>query len=59
MSNSRAPSYRLDTDVKAALATRAEDERISERALLERLVREGLDALHHPGIVYRGGPSGR
>lgn len=34
-------------------------ERISERALLERLVAEGLDTLHHPGIVYRDGPTGR
>jgi hypothetical protein len=29
------------------------------RALLERLVTEGLDTLHHPGIVYRDGPTGR
>jgi hypothetical protein len=32
---------------------------MNERALLERLVGEGLDILHHPGIVYRDGPTGR
>ncbi|WP_109509278.1 hypothetical protein [Nocardioides speluncae] len=55
----RATSYRLDPDVKAQLERQAVAEGISERALLERLVREGLDTLHHPGVVYRDGPSGR
>lgn len=27
--------------------------------LIERFVREGLDAAGHPGIVFKGGPSGR
>jgi hypothetical protein len=56
---SRATSYRLDPHVKARLEEQAALERVSERALLERLVAEGLDGLHHPGIVYRDGPTGR
>jgi hypothetical protein len=59
MSALRATSYRLDPLIKSALQTRARAEGISERALLERLVAEGLDTLHHPGIVYRDGPTGR
>lgn len=55
----RATSYRLDPEVKAQLERQAAAEGVSERALLERLVREGLDTLHHPGVVYRDGPSGR
>ena len=31
----------------------------SDPALVERLVAEGLDILHHPGIVFRDGPTGR
>jgi hypothetical protein len=56
---SRAPSYRIDSEVKKRLAQRAAAEGIAERALLERLVSEGLDMLHHLGVVYRDGPSGR
>ncbi|MBV9314224.1 MAG: hypothetical protein JO100_10940 [Pseudonocardia sp.] len=56
---SRATSYRIDAEVKERLAQRAAVEGITERALLERLVSEGLDMLHHPGIVYRDGPTGR
>lgn len=56
---SRATSYRLDPAVKARLTRRAAAEGITERALLERLVSEGLDTLHHPGVVYRDGPTGR
>jgi hypothetical protein len=56
---SRATSYRLDPTVKERLERRGAVEGITERALLERLVSEGLDALHHPGIVYRDGPTGR
>ena len=59
MSASRATSYRLDPGLKARLASQARAEDISERALIERLLTEGLDVLHHPGIVYRDGPTGR
>jgi hypothetical protein len=56
---SRATSYRLDPGIKSRLERQAAAEGITERALLERLVSEGLDTLHHPGIVYRDGPTGR
>ena len=59
MAASRATSYRLDPVIKARLESRARSEGISERALIERLVAEGLDTLQHPGIVYRDGPTGR
>jgi hypothetical protein len=55
----RATSYRLDPEIKARLQRQAATEGISERALLERLVSEGLDTAHHPGIVFRDGPTGR
>jgi hypothetical protein len=56
---SRATSYRLDPDVKSRLERQAAAEGITERVLLERLLTEGLDTLHHPGVVYRDGPTGR
>lgn len=56
---SRATSYRLDPDVKSRLERQAAAEGTTERALLERLVSEGLDTVHHPGVVYRDGPTGR
>ena len=56
---SRATSYRLDPDVKSRLERQAAAEGITERMLLERFVTEGLDTMHHPGIVYRDGPTGR
>lgn len=59
MSTSRATSYRLDPRLKSRLEAQARAERLSERALIERLLAEGLDTLHHPGIVYRDGPTGR
>lgn len=55
----RATSYRLDHAVKSRLERQAAAEGVTERALLERLVSEGLDTMHHPGIVYRDGPTGR
>jgi hypothetical protein len=59
MAAARATSYRLDPQIKTDLETQARAEGISERALLERLIVEGLVTLRHPGIVYRDGPSGR
>lgn len=59
MATTQATSYRLDRVLKERLASQATLEGTTERALLERLVSEGLDTLHHPGIVYRDGPTGR
>jgi hypothetical protein len=55
----RSTSPRLGPEIKRRLEQQAAAEGVSERALLERLVWEGLDVLHHPGIVYRDGPTGR
>lgn len=55
----RATSYRLHGNVKERLRQRAVAEHTTERALLERLVSEGIDTLEYPGIVYRDGPTGR
>jgi hypothetical protein len=59
MATARSTSYRLDPQIKAALEAQAKAEGISERALLERLIVEGLAMIAHPGIVYRDGPTGR
>ncbi len=59
MATSRATSYRLDPTIKARLEEQAARERLAERALLERLISEGLNTLLHSGIVYRDGPTGR
>jgi hypothetical protein len=59
LSPSRATSYRIDPSIKARLEALAAAEHTTERALLERLVAEGLDTLYHPGIVFRDGPTGR
>lgn len=55
----QATSFRMDPDLKDRLARRAGAERITERALLEQLLGEGLAMLEHPGIVFRAGPTGR
>lgn len=52
-------SYRLGEELKRALAARAAVEGVTESSLVSRLLREGLATAAHPGIVYRGGPSGR
>lgn len=59
MAASRATSYRLDPAIKGRLEEQAAEEGVSERSLLERLISEGLDTLHQPGIIYRDGPTGR
>jgi uncharacterized protein (DUF433 family) len=59
VSASRATSYRIDPSIKVRLEAQAAAEHTTERALLERLVAEGLDILDHPGIVFRDGPTGR
>jgi uncharacterized protein (DUF433 family) len=52
-------SLRLDDDLREQLAIRADAERMSLTALVERLLREGLAAADHPGIVFKPGSSGR
>jgi hypothetical protein len=52
-------SYRLDEHLKQRVAARAAQEGISETALVSRLLDEGLKTIEQPGIVYRGGPTGR
>lgn len=47
-------SFRLGEEAKERLHRRAEREGVSATALLERLILEGIDALEHPGIVFRG-----
>lgn len=52
-------SYRLDPQLKERLTQRAQEEGVSETALVARLIDEGLETSAHPGIVYRDGPAGR
>jgi hypothetical protein len=47
-------SFRISADAKDALSKRAETEGVSATALLERLIVEGVRALDHPGIIFRG-----
>lgn len=56
---SSSVSYRLDARLKEGLAARAAAEGTTESALVSRLLTEGLKTAAHPGVVYRGGPSGR
>jgi hypothetical protein len=41
------------------LSERAARERVTETALVTRLLEEGLKTTSYPGIVYRDGPTGR
>lgn len=52
-------SYRLDENLKRRVADQAAAEGITETALVSRFLDEGLKSAAHPGIVYRGGPTGR
>lgn len=52
-------SYRLDPDLKQRLAERAKAEGVTETALVTRLLDEGLRMAAHPGVVFRGGATGR
>jgi hypothetical protein len=51
-------SYRLAADLKERLDVQAASEGITVTALVTRLLDQGLDAIQHPGIVHRPGPSG-
>lgn len=50
----KSTSFRISEQARARLAERAAREGVSATALLERLIIEGIDALDHPGVVFRG-----
>lgn len=52
-------SYRLDPDLKRRVSARAAAEGLTETSLVAQLLHEGLIAREFPGVVHRGGPSGR
>jgi hypothetical protein len=56
MSTSRARNItlRISESASRRLAERAARDGTSSTALLDRLIREGVDQLDHPGIVFRG-----
>ncbi|MCP2277902.1 hypothetical protein SAMN04244553_1641 [Nocardia amikacinitolerans] len=47
-------SFRVSESAGRRLVARAAQEGTSSTALLNRLIREGVDQLEHPGIVFRG-----
>src|SRR5689334_18296817 len=51
-------SLRLDDELRARLAKRAEVERVSVTALMDRLMSQGLAMIEHPGIFFNPGPTG-
>lgn len=57
--SARSTSFRISEEARARLAAQAAQEGVSATALLERLILEGIDALQHPGIVFRGPPHDR
>lgn len=52
-------SVRLENGLREQLAAAAAAERTTITELIERFIREGLAGAAHPGIVFKGGPSGR
>ena len=52
-------SARWDADVLERLARRSELAGTNKSRLAERYVDEGTRMDEHPGIVFRGGPTGR
>lgn len=50
----KSTSFRISDEAKRRLSEQAALEGISATALLNRLIIEGIDALEHPGIVFRG-----
>jgi hypothetical protein len=55
----RTFSARWDADVLERLERRSEQAGTSRSRLAERYVDEGTRMDEHPGIVFRGGPTGR
>lgn len=52
-------SVRLDDELRRELARMAAREGSTVTELIERFLREGLAIAAHPGVVFKGGPSGR
>ncbi len=52
-------SVRLDDELRRQLADLAATEGTTVTELIERFVREGMACAAHPGITFKGGPSGR
>lgn len=57
--SARSTSFRISEQARARLAEQAARQGVSATALLERLILEGVDALEHPGVVFRGLPHDR
>jgi hypothetical protein len=51
-------SLRLDDELRARLARRAEAEGMTLTSLAERLLSQGLAEIEHPGIHFNPGPTG-
>jgi hypothetical protein len=49
---------RLDDELRARLAQRAQLEGISITALMEPLLRQDLAEIEHPGVHFNPGPTG-
>ncbi|MEV0292125.1 hypothetical protein [Nocardia sp. NPDC050710] len=47
-------TFRISESASRRLVARAAQEGTSSTVLLNRLIREGVDQLEHPGIVFRG-----
>ena len=58
-SERRAFSARWSSQLLERLGQRSTATRINKSRLAERYVDEGIRADEHPGVVFRGGPSGR
>lgn len=56
---SKSTSFRISQGARDRLAGHAEREGMSATALLERLIVEGVDALDHAGVIFRGPPHDR
>jgi hypothetical protein len=59
MATRRSFSARWETGVLEGLARRSAVVGMAKSRLAERYVDEGLRGDEHPGIVFRGGPTGR
>ncbi len=52
-------SLRLSDDLRERLAAAAQEQETTVTSLVERYAREGLAIDAHPGVVFKGGASGR